>query len=127
MTRSGSAPKARRSASSTDTLTPVDGADVKALVDTIKALMARVAALESAQDPPSMEQEFQVASGDTITIAHHFGAPVRFWPTWWAPSGSDEPAFGVNTSKTTADLLVLTTVCAGRVVIRVEKASHGVT
>lgn len=94
------------------------------IIDELKRLGARVEELEANRPQPWSEFEFDVTAGGTHRIEHGYGCPVRYYITNWV--GAAAPSLSKSTASTN-DVLVLSSLNAGRAVIRIEKSQYGLS
>lgn len=133
ITRAGLLLKSRRAPSQSDHVATDDVTKPERLVDVLRSVMRRLSAVESLSPRSWLEFELDVdATGTTVyALNHAFGGPVRYWVTHWGTTASGTtPTVGPCLrfdSTSTSSTLALTSTVAGRAVIRVESAEHGVT
>lgn len=100
-------------------------ATIDQLAAALRQLSDRVAELESFRQPSWTEFEVTLPGAGSVSLAHGYGAPVRFYVTHW--SGAAAAPILYRSSSSTDTNLVLTSGAAGNAVVRVEKSQFPTT
>lgn len=104
--------------------------DPTKLAEIIRQLSARVSELEARTGPESVEFEKDVTgttvSPQSLSLAHGFGGPVRWFVTYWRGGITVSPAVAEQTTST-KDRLDLNVYSTGRIVIRIEPSQFGLS
>lgn len=104
----------------------VDVDSLDKLGDILRQMSKRIAVLEALSPPESLEIEIQVGTaGASISLAHNFGSPVRWWVVGW--SGVIVAPVLVQNVASTNNVLVLRSYASGRAIIRIEPSQYTAT
>lgn len=98
--------------------------DPQRLADTLRRLISRVSELEAKQPPEAVEFERLIPASGTVSFAHGFGCPIRWFVTSWKRSAALMPVLTSNAASTD-DILVLNSTVEGLAVIRIEPSQYG--
>lgn len=115
---------------SSDTYTP-NSISEDQLLACLARLIRKVSEIEAKMPGDYVEFNKTLTVGGTVTLPHQFNAPVRYYVTTWTRSvGGAYPTTNpvlVMDAASDQNNLVLQSQVAGRAIIRVERASRGLS